>query len=139
MTFDEKIDRRDSNSSKWDMMESIYGVSAEDGLAMWVADMDFRPPQVIQDGLSKMLDHGIYGYFGNETKYLNAIEWWMKNRHNWDIPREGVFTTHGLVHGTAMCIDAFTNPNDGVILFTPVYHSFAKVYTQPYNHLVLYV
>ena len=127
MTFDEKIDRRDSNSSKWDMMESIYGVSAEDGLAMWVADMDFRPPQVIQDGLSKMLDHGIYGYFGDETKYLNAIEWWMKNRHNWDIPREGVFTTHGLVHGTAMCIDAFTNPNDGVILFTPVYHSFAKV------------
>jgi len=74
-----------------------------------------------------MLDHGIYGYFGDETKYLNAIEWWMKNRHNWDIPREGVFTTHGLVHGTAMCIDAFTNPNDGVILFTPVYHSFAKV------------
>ena len=73
MTFDDKIDRRGSNSSKWDMMESIYGVSAEDGLAMWVADMDFRPPQVIQDGLSKMLDHGIYGYFGDETKYLNAI------------------------------------------------------------------
>jgi len=127
MTFDDKIDRRGSNSSKWDMMESIYGVSAEDGLAMWVADMDFRPPQVIQDGLSKMLDHGIYGYFGDETKYLNSIEWWMKNRHNWDIPREGVFTTHGLVHGTAMCIEAFTKPNDGVILFTPVYHSFAKV------------
>ena len=108
-------------------MEARYGVSNHDGISMWIADMDFRPPQAVQNALSKMLDHGIYGYFGNQNEYLDSIQWWMKHRHNWAVPREGIFTTHGLVNGTAMCIDTFTHPGDGVILFTPVYHSFAKV------------
>ena len=127
MNFDESIDRRDTNSEKWDAMEARYGVSNHDGISMWIADMDFRPPQAVQNALSKMLDHGIYGYFGNQNEYLDSIQWWMKHRHNWAVPREGIFTTHGLVNGTAMCIDTFTHPGDGVILFTPVYHSFAKV------------
>ena len=127
MDFDESIDRRDTHSEKWDAMEARYGVSNHDGISMWIADMDFRPPQAVQNALSKMLEHGIYGYFGNQNEYLDSIQWWMKHRHNWDVPREGIFTTHGLVNGTAMCIDTFTHPGDGVILFTPVYHSFAKV------------
>ena len=49
MTFDEIIDRRGTHCSKWDMMQPLYGVSPDDGLAMWVADMDFRPPQAVQD------------------------------------------------------------------------------------------
>ena len=76
MSFDEIIDRRGSHCVKWDMMEKLYGVSAEDGIAMWVADMDFRPPQVIQDALQGMIDHGIYGYFGDDSAYLGAIRWW---------------------------------------------------------------
>lgn len=127
MNFDEIIDRRDSHCAKWDMMESIYGVPRDTGIAMWVADMDFRPPQVIQDALRKQLDHGVFGYFGDDSAYLGAIKWWMENRHGWLIKPEWVFTTHGLVNGTAMCVDAFTAPGDGIVLFTPVYHAFAKV------------
>ena len=129
MNFDEIIDRQGTHSSKWDKMEPIYGVPASTGIAMWVADMDFRPPVVVQDALQGMLDHGIYGYFGDDSKYLNAIQWWMDNRHGWKIDPEWVFTTHGLVNGTAMCVDAFTKPGDGVVLFTPVYHAFARVIT----------
>ena len=129
MNFDENIDRRDTHSEKWDAMEARYGVSNHDGISMWIADMDFRPPQAVQNALSEMFEHGIYGYFGNQNEYLDSIQWWMNHRHNWDVPREGIFTTHGLVNGTAMCIDTFTQPGDGVILFTPVYHSFAKVIT----------
>ncbi|KKN00251.1 hypothetical protein LCGC14_1139660 [marine sediment metagenome] len=129
MNFDEIIDRQGTHSSKWDKMEPIYGVPASTGIAMWVADMDFRPPVVVQDALQGMLDHGIYGYFGDDSKYLNAIQWWMDNRHGWKIDPDWVFTTHGLVNGTAMCVDAFTKPGDGVVLFTPVYHAFARVIT----------
>jgi len=129
MNFDEIIDRQGTHSSKWDKMEPIYGVPANTGIAMWVADMDFRPPAVVQDALQSMLDHGIYGYFGDDREYLNAIQWWMGNRHGWKIDPEWVFTTHGLVNGTAMCVDAFTNPGDGVVLFTPVYHAFARIIT----------
>ncbi len=127
MSFDEIIDRRGTHCAKWDKMEALFGVPRDEGIAMWVADMDFRPPQVVQDAVQDMRDHGIYGYFGDDSKYLAAIQWWMANRHGWKVNPEWVFTTHGLVNGTALCVDAFTQPGDGVVLFTPVYHAFAKV------------
>ena len=127
MNFDEIINRHGTHSVKWDMMEKIYGVPAKDGLAMWVADMDFRPPQAVSDAVAKMHEHGIYGYHGDETSYREAIVWWMKTRHNWDVAPDEIFTTHGLVNGTAVCVDAFTQPGDGVVLMTPVYHAFARV------------
>ena len=127
MTFDDIIDRRGTHCAKWDKMEAIYGVPADKGIAMWVADMDFQPPQVVRDAMQAQVDHGIFGYFGDDSKYIAAIQWWMQNRHNWTVEADWIFTTHGLVNGTAMCIDALTAPGDGVVLFTPVYHAFAKV------------
>jgi cystathionine beta-lyase len=127
MTFDDIIERRGSHSSKWDTMEKIYGVPQDGGIPMWVADMDFRPPQVIQDALDDMMSLGVYGYFGDDSEYKAAIGWWMQNRHDWTIEPDWIFTTHGLVNGTAMCVDALTDPGDGIVLFTPVYHAFAKV------------
>lgn len=127
MTFDTPIARAGTHCAKWDMLEPLYGLSPDEGLAMWVADMEFRPPQAVQAALEKMLAHGVYGYFGDEAAYLNAIQWWMKTRHGWDVAPETIFTTHGLVNGTALCIDAFTEAGDGVILMTPVYHAFARI------------
>lgn len=127
MTFDEIIDRRGTHSAKWDKMQALYGVSPDDGISMWVADMDFRPPQSVQNALQGMLDHGIYGYFGGDAEYLAAIRWWMQTRHGWALDTAHVFTTHGLVNGTGLCVQAFSQPGDGVVLFTPVYHAFARV------------
>ena len=127
MTFDTPIDRTGSHCVKWDMMPSLYGIPPGQGLAMWVADMEFRPPEVVQAALEKMLAHGVYGYFGDDGAYLQAIRWWMATRHGWEVAPEWVFTTHGLVNGTALCIHSFTQPGDAVILMTPVYHAFARV------------
>ncbi len=127
MDFDERIDRRGSHSVKWDMMETLYGVPADAGIAMWVADMEFRPPAAIQKALEDMTAQGLYGYFGDDRAYLGAIRWWMEHRHGWDVAPEWIFTVHGLVNGTALCVDAFTQPGDGVVLMTPVYHAFARV------------
>ncbi|SFE39568.1 MalY/PatB family protein [Roseivivax sediminis] len=125
--FDEEIDRVGTHCAKWDMMEPIYGVSPEDGLAMWVADMDFRPPDAVQRALEAMVAHGVYGYFGKDGPYREAICWWMCERHGWEFPQEAIFTVNGLVNGTAMCVDTWTDPGDAVVLFTPVYHAFARV------------
>jgi cystathionine beta-lyase len=127
MNFDETICRFGTHSVKWDMMPAIFGVPADQGIAMWVADMEFRPPACVQAAVEKMAAHGLYGYYGDDAEYLAAIRWWMANRHGWDVPAEAIFTTHGLVNGTAMCVDAFTKPGDGVVLMTPVYHAFARV------------
>ena len=127
MDFDTQINRFGSHSVKWDSMEALFGVPASDGLAMWVADMDFRPPAVVQTALEKMAAHGIYGYFGEDGEYLDAIRWWMQTRHGWAVERDQIFTTHGLVNGTSLCLQAFTRPGDRIVLTTPVYHAFARV------------
>lgn len=126
MSFDERIDRFGTHSVKWDMMERLYGVPADRGLAMWVADMDFRPPAPVQAAVEKMAAHGIYGYYGDDAPYLEAIRWWMQTRHGWAVDPKHIFTTHGLVNGTGLVVDAFTRPGDGVVLMTPVYHAFAR-------------
>lgn len=127
MSFDNTPERRGTHSVKWDSMEALYGVSPDDGISMWVADMEFQPPQCVQDAVQAMRDHGVYGYFGEEGDYRAAIQWWMSERHGWQIDPAWIFTTHGLVNGTALCVDAYTTAGDGVVLFTPVYHAFAKV------------
>ena len=128
MNFDEMIDRNGTHSMKWDDFEKTYGVPANDGIPMWVADMDFRPPLVVQNAVEKMAAHGIYGYHSyDKSEYHDAIRWWMAERHGWQVDRDAIFTTHGLVNGAAMCVDSFTAPGDGVVLMTPVYHAFARV------------
>jgi len=125
--FDEVIDRRNTHSAKWDAMEPLYGVSSGDGISMWVADMDFRPPQAVSAAVQGMVDHGVYGYYSMDASYKAAICGWMDRRHGWKVDPSWIFTTHGLVNGTALCVQTYTDEGDGVVLFTPVYHAFARV------------
>ena len=125
--FDEIIDRRGTHCSKWDMMQPLYGVSPEDGLAMWVADMDFRPPPAVMAALVREIEGGVPGYYGDDRAYRAAVQGWMARRHGWEVDPAAILTTHGLVAAVGMCLQAYTEPGDGIILFTPVYHAFARV------------
>ncbi len=125
--FDEIIDRRRTHSMKWDMMEPLLGVSADDGLAMWVADMDFRPPASVTAALAQEIAQGVFGYFGDEVAYRAAITGWMARRHGWEVDPATILTTHGLVAAVGFCLQAFSEPGEGVILFSPVYHAFGRV------------
>ena len=127
MNFDQIHNRVGTHAVKWDKMEALYGVSPQDGLSMWVADMDFQPPQCVLDKLRDLTEHGIFGYYDNSGPYLDAVQWWMKERHGWQIERDWVFTTTGVVNGVGMCLDVFTDPGDQIVLFTPVYHAFARI------------
>lgn len=126
--FDEVIDRRGTHCSKWDDMQAAYGVSPDQGgLAMWVADMDFRPPAAVQRAVEAIAAHGVYGYAGSNPPYLRAIQWWMANRHGWDIETGWILTCAGLVNAVAMAVDAYTRPGEGVLVMSPVYHAFGRV------------
>lgn len=122
--FDEIIDRRGAHGSKWDNMEQLFGVSAADGISMWTADMDFRAPPAVTAALQREIDHGIYGYFGDYADYNAAVTGWMKRRHGWDVDPESMMITPGVVNGVAISIQAYSQPGDGVILFSPVYYVF---------------
>lgn len=126
--FDEIIDRIGTRCSKWDDMQAAYGVAPQDGgLAMWVADMDFRPPAAVQRAVEATAAHGVYGYPGANPAYLEAIRWWMDQRHGWTVDPDWILTCAGLVNGVAMALDACTEPGDGVIVMSPVYHAFGRV------------
>ncbi|MEO0342896.1 MAG: MalY/PatB family protein [Pseudomonadota bacterium] len=125
--FDEIIDRRGTNSTKWDMMKALYGVDPAEGLAMWVADTEFRPPEALNSALKDIMDHGIYGYYNDPVGYPNAIANWMKRRHGWQINSDHVMTTIGIVNAVSLALHSYTQPGDGIVIFTPVYHAFARV------------
>ncbi len=127
MDFDQIIERRQTHSLKWDMLQSLYGLSPDDGIPMWVADMEFKPPVSVQRAVLEMAEHGVFGYYGDDRSYHVAIRNWLRRRHDWEIETDWIFTAHGLVNGTALCIDAFTEPGDGIVIFTPVYHAFSRV------------
>ncbi|MGB0635174.1 MAG: aminotransferase class I/II-fold pyridoxal phosphate-dependent enzyme, partial [Paracoccaceae bacterium] len=127
MDLDQVFERRNTHSAKWDIMEEYYGVSNDNGIPMHVAEMDFKPPQVIQDKVREVQEHGFYGYFVDYSDYHEAIRWWMKTRHKWDLGNSKIFATHGLVNGMALCVDAFTQSKDEIIMLTPMYHAFFSV------------
>ena len=127
MDFDQIIERRRTHSMKWDMMQALYGISPQDGIPMWVADMEFKPPASVQRAVLDMGKHGVFGYYGDDLSYREAIKNWLDRRHGWKIDTDWIFTAHGLVNGTAMCIEAFTEPGDGIVLFSPVYHAFSRI------------
>lgn len=126
MNFNTRIDRRNTNSSKWDMMEKLYGVSPDDGLAMWTADSDYATAPCVREAVQEAVDFGVFGYGWADAAYLNAIQWWMKNRHGWDIDTDWILSTQGLGHGIAMALDVWSEKGDAVAIFTPVYHEFAR-------------
>lgn len=125
--FDTPIERRGTMCNKWDDMAHVFGLDAADALPMWVADMDFAAPAAVRRALERTVAHGVYGYPGENLPYLDAIRWWMRTRHGWDIGRDDILTVHGLVNGTALAVEAYTAPGDAVVLMTPVYHAFARV------------
>ncbi len=125
MTFSDPIDRRGTNSSKWDKMERLYGVSATDGLAMWTADSDYQTAPCVIEALRKAAEHGVFGYSWTHPDYLAAIQWWMKTRHWWEIDTDWILTSQGLGNAIALCLDVYSAPGDGVVIFSPVYHEFA--------------
>ena len=127
MNFDQIIERRQTHSLKWDMMQALYGISPRKGIPMWVADMEFKPPASVQRAVLDMGEHGVFGYYGDDLSYREAIRNWLDRRHGWTVDTDWIFTAHGLVNGTAMCIDAFTEPGDGIVLFSPVYHAFSRI------------
>ena len=115
--FDKTTDRRATNSYKWD--------SAPEGvLPMWVADMDFRTAPAVIDALQKRVAHGIFGYTRVPDAYYDAVTSWFSRRHGWDIDREWIIYTSGVVPAVSAVIKALTVPGDKVIVQTPVYNCF---------------
>lgn len=123
--FDEIIDRKNTNSLKYDF--ATERKMPENLIPLWVADMDFKTaPQVI-DRLERTVKHGIYGYSEGKEDYFHAVNNWYKDNFNWDIKRSWLVKTPGVVFAIAMAVQAFTKQGDSVLIQNPVYYPFTEV------------
>ena len=116
--FDEIIPRRGTNSYKWD------SAGDADVLPMWVADMDFRTAPPVVEALRKRVEHGIFGYVRVPDAYYAAVTNWFARRHDWQIEKEWIIYTTGVVPALSAVIKALTAPGDKVMVQTPVYNCF---------------
>ncbi|AVM53751.1 cystathionine beta-lyase [Bacteroides zoogleoformans] len=116
--FDKQISRRGTNSYKWDSAKT------EDVLPMWVADMDFHTAPAIVEALHRRVEHGIFGYTRVSDSYYDAVTGWFARRHGFQIDREWIIYTSGVVPALSAIIKALTNPGDKVLIQTPVYNCF---------------
>ena len=123
--FDEVIERRGTDSVKWDGVENVWG--RKDLLPMWVADMDFRTPPFVMDALRRRLDHEVLGYTFACEEWYTSICSWLHKRHQWDVTCDMLTFVPGIVRGQAFALQCFTKPGDKVMVMTPVYHPFFLV------------
>lgn len=119
--FDEIINRHDTLSLKWDL-EKHDG----DILPMWVADMDFRTAKPIREAIAKRAEEGIFGYSIFSDDVLDAVIGWFRKRHNWEINREWLTYSQGIVPALHAFSKIFVKPGEKILMLSPVYYPFTK-------------
>ena len=120
--FDEIIDRKNTFALKHDMTKAFFGT--ENVLPMWVADMDFKTPDFIINKIKKRLEHEVLGYTFRGEDFYNSVVNWIKNRHQWEVKREWITFSPGVVPALTLIINALTKPGDKIIVQSPVYFPF---------------
>ena len=122
--FTTQVSRENTGSSKWDGMYAANPNVPEGTVPFSVADMEFKNPPQIAEGIGEYLKNSIMGYTFATDAYYDAVIGWMKRRHNWDIKKEWIVEYPGVVPALYHMVNLFTAPGDGVLLFTPVYYPF---------------
>jgi len=124
--FDTPLDLRGTHSSKYDAIGRAFGIDDPDMIPMWVADMDFAAAPPIRVALQVELDRGYFGYYTDNSPVDAAIAAWQKERNGWTLDPGCIRYSHGVVNGFGDVLAAFSEPGDGVILFSPVYNAFYR-------------
>ncbi len=114
--FDTPVDRRGTDSLKWDV--------AENELPMWVADMDFQTAPEIRQALMERMAHGVFGYSVVPERWYEAYIQWWKTRHGYTMERDWLIFCTGVVPAISSIVRKLTTPAEKVLIQTPVYNIF---------------
>ena len=122
--FTEKyyVNRKNSNCLKWD--EGLAEYHDDEIVPVFVADMDFRCPESVVEGLRSLVDFGDFGYAHIDDEYYDEWIKWNKDHHNVEYKKEWVRFSLGAVSGIYHTINAFTKEGDAVMIMLPSYPPF---------------
>jgi cystathionine beta-lyase len=124
--FDEVHNRIGTGSIKWNKQRS-FGVK-DRLLPFWIADTDFASLPEILDAIKERCNHPIIGYSDDcDDSCKEAVMGWYKRRHNWEVDKDALLLGGGVVTAIRFTLQAITDPNDKVLVFTPVYDPFFAV------------
>ena len=116
------VERKGTNSLKWDALDKRFG--NPNLISMWVADMEIKTPKEIVEALKERIEHGVFGYSYVSDDYYNAVIKWHKEKHNYEIKKEWLRFTNGVVTAIYCFVNIFTKVDDAVLILTPVYYPF---------------
>ncbi|MBQ8293076.1 MAG: pyridoxal phosphate-dependent aminotransferase [Bacilli bacterium] len=119
--FNNKVNRKNTNTYKWDFQTN------SDNLPFWIADSDYKTAPCVIEELQEVSKFGVYGYNQVPDKFKEVICSWYKKRYNADLNKEWIIPTTGVILEIRLMLEILTNKGDGVILQTPVYHTFHHV------------
>ena len=134
--FESRIDRSQEGSCKWNTMRRAHPEFPAHIVPFSVADMEFHTAPEIVDGLKRFIDTAVLGYSEPTDKTKEAVASWMERRHNWDVEPEWILNSAGVVPSIFSSVEEFTKPDEGVIIFTPVYHPFYLAIEHSHRTLV---
>jgi cystathionine beta-lyase len=118
--FDLEIERRGTDSFKWDANERLFG--KRDLLPFWVADMDFATPAPVLDAIQARCRHPVFGYSIRSEAYFQSIQAWLRDRHQWEVPREWMmFCPPSSIVGINGLISILTRPGQSIVAPVPTY------------------
>lgn len=123
--FNRPIQRKGTMSVKWDGVDKRFGDA--EVLPMWVADMDFPSPPAVVQALQKRAELGVYGYTMKPHSYYDSLIGWIYKRHGWQVQKEWITTSPGVVTSLSILVSCFSEPGDKIIIQTPVYPPFYSV------------
>lgn len=111
-------DRHGTGSEKWDRWRG------RDVLPVWVADMDFRAPEVVLDAIRARVEHGVFGYTHDPPGFAPALSRHLERLHGWRVDPARITGTPGVVTGLALAARLCAAADEGIVTFTPVYPPF---------------
>lgn len=134
MDFDNKINRYNTNSLKYDFKKQKN--KPDDVFPLWVADMDFKCSEHIINAMKEKLEHGIFGYSQTDDNYFKSVYNWYYKRHNLKLQKEWLIKTPGVVFALAMAVRTLTKEKDNILINNPVYYPFSEVITDNNRNIV---
>lgn len=125
--FETLVDRSQNGSAKWNGMKDHNPAVAKNIAPLSVADLDLKlAPEIAEGMLEFMQNNPVFGYTNGTPAYYDAVINWMKDKHNYQVEKEWIVLSNGVVPALSDGVTAFTEENDGVIIFTPVYYPFYR-------------
>ena len=116
--FNKPINRLNTSSIKWDLIK--IRTKKEGILPFWVADSDYMTAKPIMEALKTRVNQGAFGYTYVDDEYLGIVQEWVRRRYQYNIEKDWIVTTPGVVTALFFAVSALTNPEAKIIIQSPV-------------------